>query len=83
MKAVEAKQAGSSAHQEVDDLDTPSDLAKAAKVTPPTVMDWFKRGIIPAEIAIGRVYRFNRAKCLAALAAHSKQEAAAGVRGGK
>lgn len=56
---------------EVEELDNPRELAKALKVTPPTVLDWHRRGIIPAEIAIGRVYRFNRAKVRAALAAHS------------
>jgi excisionase family DNA binding protein len=52
-----------------EELDTPKELAKALKVTPPTVMDWFRRGIIPAEVALGRIYRFDRAKCKAALAA--------------
>lgn len=53
----------------VEELDTPKELAKALKVTPPTVMDWWKKGIIPAEVAEGRIYRFNREKCKAALAA--------------
>lgn len=75
MKANERNHSGQAALADAEDLDTPSGLARAARVTPPTVMDWYRRGIIPAEIAIGRVFRFNRARCLAALAAHSNQKA--------
>ena len=62
------------AASQIEELDTPKELAKALKVTPPTVMDWWKKGIIPAEVAIGRIYRFDREKCKAALAANSKEK---------
>ena len=56
------------------ELDTPSELAGVLKVSTPTVMDYLRRGLIEAEIAIGRVYRFDRDKCLAALRDHSNQK---------
>jgi excisionase family DNA binding protein len=59
---------------EEEQLDTPRELAAALKVTPPTILDWLRREIIPAEIAVGRVYRFNRAKVRAALAAYSTKK---------
>lgn len=56
---------------------TPRELADLLKVSPPTVMSYFRRGIIPAEIAVDRVFRFDRDKCLAALREVSNAEGAA------
>jgi hypothetical protein len=63
---------------EEEQLDTLQEFARAAKVTPPTVISWLNQHIIEAEIAIGRVYRFNRSKCLAQLAEHSKSKGKGG-----
>lgn len=54
---------------------TPRELADLLKVSPPTVMSYFRRGIIPAEIAIDRVFRFDRDKCLAALREFNRNDA--------
>ena len=59
---------------------TPRELADLLKVSPPTVMSYFRRGIIPAEIAVDRVFRFDREKCLAALRGFSRTEGAADTR---
>lgn len=60
------------------ELLTPPELASVLKVSPPTVMAYFRRGIIPAEIAVDRVFRFDREKCLAALRGHSKRKGGSG-----
>jgi len=61
-----------------EEFDTPEELAGALKVSAPTVMKYFRLGLIEAEIAIGRVYRFDREKCLAALRGHSKRKGGSG-----
>lgn len=66
--------------QGADELLTPGELADLLKVSPPTVMSYFRRGIIPAEIAVDRVFRFDREKCLAALRGFSRTEGAADTR---
>jgi predicted site-specific integrase-resolvase len=38
---------------------TPRQLADRYAVTVPTVFNWFRAGIIPARIAVGRIYRFD------------------------
>ncbi len=53
---------------------TPAELAAVLKISRPQVMAYFRRGIIPAEIAIGRVYRFDVEKCVEALRKHSETE---------
>lgn len=65
---------------DTEELLTPPELAGVLKVSPPTVMAYFRRGIIPAEIAVDRVFRFDREKCLAALREFSKAEGAADKR---
>jgi excisionase family DNA binding protein len=52
---------------------TPAEVARHLKVTTPTVLRWFRHGIIPARIAVGRVYRFDLAEVEAALVAASKK----------
>lgn len=55
------------AHTETKQLNTPAEEAKACRVTKPTLLDWYHRGIIPAEIAVGRVIRFDHEAVLKAL----------------
>lgn len=54
-----------------------SQLAKEIGVSIPTVIRLFKAGKIPAEIAEGRLRRFDLAKVRAALAERAAQVSAA------
>jgi len=56
-------------------LVTAEELAAELSVCAPTVMKFYRRGIIPAEVAAGRVYRFDAAKCRAALAEDAARKA--------
>ena len=47
---------------------TPRQVAERYAVTVPTVFGWLRAGIIPAKVAIGRIYRFDFAEVDAALA---------------
>ncbi len=58
------------------DLLTPRQLAREVRVTPQTVSNWHRAGIIPARIAVGRIIRFDRSEALAALAAASERKVA-------
>jgi excisionase family DNA binding protein len=49
---------------------TPRQVAERYAVTVPTVFGWLRAGIIPAKVAIGRIYRFDLAEVDAALARH-------------
>jgi excisionase family DNA binding protein len=53
--------------------ETPRQVAEHFSVTVPTVFNWLKQGIIPAKIAVGRVYRFDIEEVEEALVQHSKQ----------
>lgn len=53
---------------------TPRQVAEHLSVTVPTVFNWLKQGIIPAKIAVGRVYRFDLDEVEAALEARTKIE---------
>lgn len=46
---------------------TPEELAARYAVAKSTVLDWFHQGKIPAEVAVGKVYRFDAEKVAAAL----------------
>lgn len=50
---------------------TPGQVARHLSVTAPTVLAWFRDGIIPAKIAVGRIYRFDIEEVDAALAKRS------------
>lgn len=50
---------------------TARQIAARYSVTKPTVFNWLRAGIIPARVAVGRVYRFDIAEVEAALARHS------------
>lgn len=47
---------------------TPRQVAERYAVTVPTVLGWHRAGIIPAKVAMGRIYRFDLAEVDAALA---------------
>ena len=51
---------------------TPKEVADYFKVSLPTALDWYHKGIIPAVIAEGRVYRFDLAAVEAALREREK-----------
>lgn len=53
---------------------TPRQVAEHLSVTVPTVFNWLKQGIIPAKIAVGRVYRFDLEEVEAALEKRTKLE---------
>lgn len=52
---------------------TPRQVAEHLSVTTPTVMNWWRQGLIPAKIAVGRVYRFDLEEVEAALVANSQK----------
>ena len=52
-------------------LVTPRDLAERYRVTTQTILEWFHQGVIPARVAIGRVYRFEQGEVEAALREHA------------
>jgi hypothetical protein len=66
---------------EIEELDTPTSLARVLKTTPQTVNGWFRNGTIPARIAVGRIVRFNRAEVIEALAARSRKPEAGATAG--
>ena len=35
------------------------DLARKYEVTSQTVLEWFHQGVIPAVVAVGKIYRFD------------------------
>lgn len=49
---------------------TPRQVAERYAVTVPTVLGWMRAGIIPAKVAIGRIYRFDPVEVDRALASH-------------
>lgn len=69
--------------QPLETLETPREIARALKVTPQTVNNWHRWGMIPARIAVGRVIRFDRHQVIEALEAQSRknQPEAAAVAG--
>lgn len=52
---------------------TARQVAERYRVTVPTVFNWLRAGIIPAKIAVGRVYRFDLDEVDAALLHRSVQ----------
>lgn len=55
---------------------TPRQVAERYAVTVPTVLGWHRTGIIPAKVAMGRIYRFDLAEVDAALTRHRREVAA-------
>jgi excisionase family DNA binding protein len=64
------------ANTEPKRLFTPAEQAAACRVTKPTLLEWYHQGIIPAEIAVGRVIRFDPDAVAAALKTNSNRRAA-------
>lgn len=54
---------------------TPRQVADHLSVTVPTVLRWWREGVIPAKVAVGRVYRFDLDEVDAALAERSRKGA--------
>lgn len=54
---------------------TPRQVADHLSVTVPTVLRWWRDGIIPARVAVGRVYRFDLSEVEESLANHSRKVA--------
>jgi excisionase family DNA binding protein len=52
---------------------TPEEIGEVYQVTGRTVRDWFHAGLIPAEVAVGRVMRFDLEKVKDALAANAER----------
>ena len=61
MKVAEAK------------LLTPEEVGEVYQVSGRTVRDWFHAGLIPAEVAAGRVFRFDLERVRDALAANAEK----------
>jgi excisionase family DNA binding protein len=57
---------------ELTPLLTPEDLAARYAVTRKTVLEWFHQGRIPAEVATGRIFRFDAEKVAKALAKEAR-----------
>jgi predicted site-specific integrase-resolvase len=60
-------------HHTPAELATPQDLAAKYAVRPRTILDWFHAGKIPAEVAIGRTFRFDPKKVEEALREQAEQ----------
>jgi excisionase family DNA binding protein len=54
---------------------TPRQLADRLSTSKATVMSWHHAGIIPAVVAVGRIYRFDINEVEAALAEHRNRKA--------
>ena len=52
---------------------TPEEIGEVYQVSGRTVRDWFHAGLIPAEVAAGRVFRFDLGKVRDALAANAEK----------
>lgn len=58
------------------DLLPPRRLAEILGVSPVTILEWYHAGKIPAEIAEGRIYRFDEQKVRTALAQRATKKVA-------
>jgi len=52
----------------VNPLLSPKQLAAKLGTTNKTILEWYHAGIIPAEVALGKIYRFDEPKIRAVLA---------------
>lgn len=57
-------------------LMTPKELAEHFRTTPSTILSWYHDGTIPAEVAEGKVYRFDLRKVSTALICRAGRAAA-------
>lgn len=53
---------------------TPRQLAAHKQTSVPTVLTWYRKGIIPATVAEGKVFRFDLDAVDAALEARAKSK---------
>ncbi len=51
-----------------EELKTPKELAEIYKVSSVTILQWYHSGEIPAEVAVGKTFRFDGKKVADALA---------------
>lgn len=58
-----------------DQLATPPELARKYRVAVSTFMGWYHAGIFQAEIAVGKVYRFDADQVDAGLELHARKVA--------
>ena len=67
------KMVGSGAGGSSYGLLTPEEIGEVYQVSGRTVRDWFHAGLIPAEVAAGRVFRFDLERVREALAANAEK----------
>lgn len=68
------KRGGGAVDAEVAErLLTPEEVGELFQVSGRTVRDWFHAGKIPAEVAVGRIYRFSLRRVREALAADAQR----------
>ena len=65
---------------EAGSLETASQIAARYVVTRFTVLKWFHDGVIPAEVAVGRVIRFRPEQVAEALERRTAEERKAAAR---
>jgi len=61
------KRGGKKTAGEMPALLTPEELAGRYAVKKSTILGWFRQGKIPAEVAVGKVYRFDPERVAEAL----------------
>lgn len=62
---------------------TAEEVAERYQVKRQTVLQWFHQGIIPAEVAVGKIYRFDPEKVARALTQKTREKQAAAGSGSK
>ena len=58
----------------VSDLAHPKEMARHYGVSVPTFLSWFHKGWIPAALAMGAVYRFDRDEVAKAIAKRTAKQ---------
>lgn len=59
----------------------PEELAARYGVAKSTVLEWYHKGMITAEVAVGKVYRFDADKVAAELRKHAAKKTPKGKMG--
>jgi len=49
------------------------EMGRHLSVSPQVILKWMRNGIIPVEVTVGHVHRFDREKVSAALAEQAKR----------
>lgn len=76
------KRAADALVAEVPELASPAEVAAVLRVRPQTVIGWFRAGVIPAEVATGKIFRFSLPRVRQALAQDAERQRQEGSRGG-